>query len=106
MHAGGQTPGSFAFRGRGLLQDLAGQIEGGSCQLHRQKHHTLALQERQLKQIASHPYHLVAQATGWGETSDLTDTCAEDTSIKKYSKGEKEGQELEFGQRIPGDKLP
>lgn len=63
MDAGGQTPGSLAFWCRGLLQNLAGQAEGRSCQLHGQKHQTLALQERQLQQITSHPHRLVAQMT-------------------------------------------
>ena len=60
MDAGGQTPGSLSFWGRGLLQNLAGQAEGRSCELGGQKHHTLALEERQLQQIASHPHHLKA----------------------------------------------
>ena len=61
MDAGGQTPCSLPFWCGGLLQNLAGHAEGRSCQLHGQKHHTLALQERQLQQITSHPHHLQAQ---------------------------------------------
>lgn len=43
MNTGGQTPGSLPFWRRGLLQNLAGQAEDCSCQLHGQEHHTLAL---------------------------------------------------------------
>lgn len=60
MDAGGQTPGSFPLRRRGFLEDLAGQAEGSSSQLHGQEHHALALQERQLQQVPSHPHHLGA----------------------------------------------
>lgn len=87
MDAGGQTPGGLPFWCRELLQDLAGQAEGRSCQLHGQKHHALALQERQLQQITSHPHNLVAQGTLQIDItgkahSDLADTCAEDASVK------------------------
>lgn len=58
VKAWGQTPGSVSFRCWGLLQNLAGQAQGGSCQVHRQEHHTLSLHQRQLQKITSHPNHL------------------------------------------------
>lgn len=82
MNAGGQTPSGLPFWCRGLLQNLTGQAEGCSCQLHRQENHTLALQKRQLKQVPSHPHPLVAQSTLQISTcrNNFTD---KDASLKK-----------------------
>lgn len=63
MKAWDQTPGSFSFRCWRLLQNLAGQTEGCSCQVHRQERHTLAVHQRQLQKITSHPNHLATPKT-------------------------------------------